>query len=105
MKVGEADFGKAGATWKGQRVLQVKRIQGPQSKRSCDGRDVGWSSPGVSGCCESSQLGAVCRSLRGLMARPEYLDLIQGQYSLVFKKNKTHSLVEPWHRTVRQASH
>lgn len=38
-------------------------------------------------------------------ARPKSLDLIPGQYSLVFKKNKPLSLLASWHRTVRQASH
>lgn len=84
---------------KGQRVI------GGQGRKNYEGRDLGWSSPGVFGHCESSSSGEVSRSLRDLMARPEYLDLIQGQYSLVFKKNKTLSLVEPWPRTVRQASH
>lgn len=82
VKVGETHVGEAGATLKSQ------SIQGPQSRKNCEGRALGWNSPVCLGAVEAPCSGEEVCSPSDSTARPKSLELIPGQYALVFKKNK-----------------
>lgn len=85
--------------------LASQGIQGPQSRKNCEGRALGGSSPACLGAVEAPCSGEEVCSPSDSTARPESLELIPGRYALVFKKNKPLSPLASWHRPVRQASH